>query len=389
MKIAIVNQFYQPFHLGGAEISVQQIAEGLAARGHQVRVATTQTGELPPQEWINGVEVHRFSLPNIYTWNPTRPRNSATKLLWHGIDSWNPMILSQFGRWLGKVRPDVLHTNVVSGFSPAVWQVAKQQKDFYLLCIRANMFRGQQNCEQRCSVCRFLSVPRLWATRAVDAVVGISQFMLGRHLQGGYFGDVRIQRVIHNAFGGQVSRAPRSPGASNVLRIGFLGRLHPTKGIEWLLDCLTRFGLEDYTLDVAGEGEEGYVDGLRSKYSSEKIRFLGFANPADLFARVDLLVMPSLWNEPLGRVIFEAYAHGIPVIASNRGGAPEIIDENETGYVFDPDEPRSLMSVLERLQSSPNLLARLQAGAARKAAEFTREAIVQKYEAAYHEVMKR
>lgn len=311
------------------------------------------------------------------------------------FDSWNPLIMAQFGRWLGSVMPDVLHTNTVSGFSPAIWQVAKQRhiptihtiRDFYLLCIRANMFRNQQNCERRCGVCRLLSVPRKWATRAVDAVVGISQFMLGRHLDDGCFGDARIRKVIHNAFGSDALGMAPARVDGRRLRLGFLGRVHPSKGIEWLLESLTASDMADYTLEVGGDGDKSYVESLRAKYGSEKVRFLGFAKPRDLFSRVDLLVMPSLWNEPLGRVIFEAYAHGIPVVVSNRGGAPEIVEDGRTGYVFDPDEPRSLVEILKKVQASPQLLIDLQAGASRKASEFTREAIVRKYESAYSEVV--
>ncbi len=65
--------------------------------------------------------------------------------------------------------------------------------------------------------------------------------------------------------------------------------------------------------------------------------------------------MPSLWHEPLARVIFESFAHGVPVLASARGGSPELVVPGRTGWLFDPAEEgaltRALTTATNELQS--------------------------------------
>lgn len=88
---------------------------------------------------------------------------------------------------------------------------------------------------------------------------------------------------------------------------------------------------------------------LRGRYSSPAIAFLGYVKPEEFFARIDVLVVPSLWEEPLGRVIYEAYARGVAVIANRLGGMPEIIEEGRTGYVVTPGDVKELAAVIEQM----------------------------------------
>jgi glycosyltransferase involved in cell wall biosynthesis len=65
-------------------------------------------------------------------------------------------------------------------------------------------------------------------------------------------------------------------------------------------------------------------------------------SPATFYDSVDVTVVPSLWHEPLARVIFESFAHGVPVLASSRGGSPELVVPGRTGWLFDPSEEGAL-----------------------------------------------
>jgi glycosyltransferase involved in cell wall biosynthesis len=118
---------------------------------------------------------------------------------------------------------------------------------------------------------------------------------------------------------------------------------------------------------------------------------LGFIPPAELFAKIDVLVVPSLWHEPLGRIVFEAYAHGLPVIATDRGGISEIVSPGETGFLFDPDVPESDERSLERTitafkQHADTKVMRQHALA--KAKDFLPHVIVEQHEALYERVLK-
>jgi glycosyltransferase involved in cell wall biosynthesis len=66
------------------------------------------------------------------------------------------------------------------------------------------------------------------------------------------------------------------------------------------------------------------------------------------YSEIDVLVVPSLWDEPAGMVISEAMHHGVPALASNRGGLGEIGREHQSAYLFDPDCPSSFRLALDR-----------------------------------------
>ena len=115
--------------------------------------------------------------------------------------------------------------------------------------------------------------------------------------------------------------------------IGYLGRIHESKGIEYLIESFLSIKNTNYILQIGGDGEQDYVERLKMKYSSKKVQFLGKVNSEEFLKKIRLLVVPSLWEEPFGRVIIEAHACACPVLVSNRGGMPELIN-NHNGRVF-------------------------------------------------------
>jgi glycosyltransferase involved in cell wall biosynthesis len=90
------------------------------------------------------------------------------------------------------------------------------------------------------------------------------------------------------------------------------------------------------------------VGHLRNRASGLNVDFPGKVAPAAFYESVDVTVVPSLWHEPLARVIFESFAHGVPVIASARGGSPELVLPGRTGWLFDPDQAQALERALAR-----------------------------------------
>lgn len=395
MKILFVNTLYYPNIIGGAEKSLQILAESLVEEGHQGVVVSISPGKQVEVRDVNGVKVYYVPLKNLYwPFDDAKP-SVLKKLLWHTIDTLNPWMSQELGKIMDAEAPDILHTNNLMGFSTLVWKLARERgirvvhtlREYSLLCVRGIMFKNEQNCTNQCLECKPFVSPRKNLSQLVDAVVGISQSILDRHLKFGYFSQTQIQKVIFNPYPLKLN------GTSNIisldkkhpLRLGFLGRLTPEKGIEFLLKTLMQLPHADWELWVGGKGTIDYEQYLSNSYSMSNVRLLGFIKPEELFQNINLLVVPSLWDEPLGRTVFEAYAHGIPVIGSSRGGIPEIIDEGKTGFIFNPDDqPQQLSRTLQQVAQEPNLLSLMSQYCNKKAKVFAPEKIVKEYLEVYH-----
>ena len=341
MRIAIVNSHYFPDEHGGAERSLRFLAEAAVSRGHTCTVFTT--GERRETTEVNGVGIERFSLRK----RPTASAAARAKLIWHLRDTYSTAGAVEMANAIRQFAPDVAHTNNLSGISVALWgclrrlgiPIAHTLRDYYLICPNTAQFRNGQSCGNRCGACRVMGVPRIAATRHVNAVIGNSRFVLESHLRAGAF-EGASHDVIYNGYEapGTVQARP-AVRTDRPLTVGFIGRLAPTKGVEMLIDAFARASVSatrPMLLRIAGTGDVEYVKTLQSLARDWPIDFAGKMAPAAFYDSVDLTVVPSLWHEPLARVIFESFAHGVPVLASSRGGSPELVVPGRTGWLFDP-----------------------------------------------------
>lgn len=385
MKILLVNTLYYPNVLGGAERSVQFLAEALARVGHEAVVVSAGWNRGIQVDEINGVKVYYVGLKNLY-WPFSKKQNSALiKPLWHLMDTYNPLMAREVDRILAVEKPDVVHTNNLSCFSVAVWRTVKTRKlplvhtirDYYLLCPKSSMFSRGRNCEKQCTLCWLYSIPRRKYSELVDIVVGNSRFILEKHTSLGFFPRARAE-VIFNAYERETFGFQASVNRQPCVRFGYIGRLHPTKGVEVILEVVRMLPEGTWTLSIAGQGSPEYEKYLKES-SLESIQFMGFVRPEEFFPQVDVLIVPSLWHEPLPRTIFEAYVHGVPVIGSRRGGIPELIEEGKTGFLFDPDRPEELVKAMNTFIQKPELIDIMRDNCLEKAQEFVPGRIVEQY----------
>jgi len=159
-----------------------------------------------------------------------------------------------------------------------------------------------------------------------------------------------------------------------------LGRLHPNKGFDVLLEALAR--APGVHLWIAGEGPEDAA--LRARATAlgidGRVRFLGWRRDvAALLAASDMLACPSR-HEPLGNVVIEAWAHRRPVVAAASQGPRQLLRDGETGLLVPVEDADALARALSALAADPARAAAL-AAAGRDAYEagFTEAAVVQRY----------
>ncbi|HTZ76743.1 MAG TPA: glycosyltransferase [Stellaceae bacterium] len=168
-----------------------------------------------------------------------------------------------------------------------------------------------------------------------------------------------------------------------------LGRLHPNKGFDLLLDALAL--TRGIHLWIAGDGPlkeelERQARGLRI---ADRVRFLGWRDDtAMLLAASDMLVSSSK-HEPLGNVVLEAWAAGVPVVATASVGPRALIRDGETGLLVPLGDAAALATAMTRLAEDIDLRMELAAaGRAAHAAEFSEEVVVAQYRAFFDEVAR-
>lgn len=200
-------------------------------------------------------------------------------------------------------------------------------------------------------------------------------------------------KVVHSRFG--IRPQPHEshrPDAAGRVRIGFIGGLSEHKGTHLLISAVTRLqSLAQLELRIYGRTDlyPAYFEKLRSLADGdERIHFRGtFENDliGQVFAELDVLVVPSIWYENTPLVIYSAQAAGCPVIASNLGGMSEVIEHEKNGLLFAPGDVTALAAAIERLANDRQLLEKLSANAVPPKSIST---YVSELEAIYHSVLE-
>jgi glycosyltransferase involved in cell wall biosynthesis len=393
MKVAFVSTLYHPHAIGGAEVTVRLVAEGLVRAGHRATVISLSPDGRTWDGEVAGVRTHYLPLANLYWPFETTARSPLTKLAWHLIDGYNPVMGRRVGRLLAAERPDVVHCHNLFGFSAAVWRAARRLglpvvqtlHDYYLGCPRGTMYRNGRNCARQCADCRVLTRGRRSLSGLPHAVTGVSRRMLGRLEATGLFGAVARRSVIQGCNFDEAPPAPRPPRPAGApLRLGYFGRVEPIKGVELLLDAVAGLPPERFRLRIGGRGPAPFMERLRARPDAGAVEYLGFVRPAEFFAGIDYLVVPSLWEDPLPRVVHEAFSFGVPVIGAAVGGIPEMVTDGRTGFLFPAGDAEALRALLSRLPADAGELARLSAACLSRAEDFAFDRIF----ALYREVLE-
>jgi glycosyltransferase involved in cell wall biosynthesis len=355
MRIALISNTLPPEGRGGAEAYVAALADALAGR-HEILVLSG----------ARGIEVDGVAHVRLPAQPPVGEHDStARRALWHARDQWRPAVHRATLQALRAFAPDVVHTHEPQGLSAAVFTATASAKrphvhtahDLNLLCARTSMTRAGRFCGGHCRDCGIQRAIRGTAVRRhLTRLLAVSHFIRDRHVEAGVVSPERAL-TIHLAAAPGVARLRRA--GEGRLRLGFIGSLVETKGVLTLLEAV-RGAPEGWTVDVAGAGplEERVRDAAAG---DERIRHLGQIGGAAkeaFFDGLDVLVIPSEWEEPGATVCFEAAVRGIPSVVSDRGGLPELPEVT----VFRSGDPEALRRALASFADEPR---RLEARSAR------------------------
>lgn len=264
------------------------------------------------------------------------------------------MFYSRMADLIEKINPDVVHVNQKAF---PVHKIRKKLPEAFIIISYHNEW-GVTNCFWLPRIF-WTHFSRLWVYEA-DRVLAPSRFIkedidkhLGTHNSIVVPYGVDIQKYV----------PIQKKQDSNSIKVFFAGRITWCKGLHILFDALEGID-ENYSLNVAGpiwRGEADYFKRIKKQAAHLNVRFLGALSERELipqYQMADIHIVPSMElmaaSEASGIVNMEAMACGTPVIGSNVGGIPEIIQQGKTGLLVNPDA-ESLRTALLRLMKDEQL----------------------------------
>lgn len=387
MRLLFVVHQYPPDRIGGTEVYTQGVARGLQARGHQTAVYY-RAGGTPQLDRTKreDVRVYRASGGAMTSWGVFRSTFG------------NRHLDRSFSKVLEEFRPDWIHFQHLMGFPTSLVDQATSKgipfgftfHDYWFICANAQLLTNydQQLCEgpesgglncARCALSRagtkilqpvspvlvpLFALRRKLLERALEKaawLIAPSKFLMQRMQQWGAPRD----RFVHLPNGIDTEEATQSASAPSdrPLRVVYIGGLAHQKGVHILIEAFNREEL-DATLEVYGDPTHfpAYAGELLAMIRSPKITFGGRLARDGVWrvlARSDVLAMPSLWYENAPVVIQEAFAAGLPVIASNLGAIREWVRHQEDGLLVEPGDPAAWLRTISRLAEDRMLLSHL------------------------------
>ncbi len=373
MRILVFSHEYPPVGGGGGQVA-RDLCQGLAARGHAVKVITARWGNLPACENQTGVEVLRLN-------------SGRTQPFRAGLLAMSGYVWAAFWAGLREARrwkPDVLHVHFAVPAGAAVWALHQFTRVPYVLTAHLGDVPGGTP-EKTGGWFRWIApfTPPIW--RGAARVVAVSGHT--RRLAAARYPvpvDVIYNGVDLSAFDSAQPDLHRPP------QVVFAGRFMAQKNPLAVVRALSALRDLPWTCVMAGDGPlradvQAEIDrlGLRERFALP-----GWIEPAEvqaIFRCSDLLLMPSL-QEGLPVVGVQALVAGLALVVSDIGGWRDLVQPGQNGALVPPDRADELAAALRALLSDPARLLSARRSSRELAAGFDLAKIVTEYEQLFQRV---
>ena len=381
MRLALISSNLFADTGGGAEKYVEDAARSLG-RKHEVVVLTGSKSN------AEGVSLRR--LPGL-PYHDAGSGSAFDRAAWHARDQWSPSVHRALKRELAIERPELVWSHEPQGLSAAVFTAiaalgfphVHTAHDLNLLCLRTSMTRDGSFCGGRCLECRFQREIRgRAARRSLDRLIGVSDYITDRHVSAGIVAADRAVTIRNGAERG--SARIRLP--SEKPTVGFIGALAPHKGVLTLLRA-ARAAPPNWTFLIAGAGPLAAEVESAARYDG-RIEWLGRIDGDEketFFQRIDVLVVPSEWEEPAPLVAMEAAVRGVPCVVSDRGGLPETPE----AQTFHAGDTEALLAAVSSFVDTPGTLEQASRRLIDRSDEFTWSTHLARVEEALRDVATR
>lgn len=368
MRILVISNYYPPLEIGGWEQNTRDVAEELSKRGHTVEVLTSRyrrdeiTGEeFPKRElYLDSPDHVHYHLSYLFRHRYNEARN--TKLIADTVRTFNPEVIFITGMWNMPVSvaqcAETLMPHRVIYHIASYWAIsADAHSAFWKVGSLPKRWVGKL-------MTRTLAAPIDRAALNFEHVLCVSEYMRTRLIKSGVI-KPENSRVVHNGIDPTEYIPAHDSSSGDTLRLLYAGRLSPDKGVHTAIEALAKLPPAlpvPVTLSIVGSGAPEYINRLETLRHS-----LGVSNSVklwgqvprekmpDILAQHDVLLLLSIWEEPLARMTQEAMASGLTVIGTPTGGTPEILFDGENGLWVEPDNPDQLVKRITFLLENPAL----------------------------------
>lgn len=374
MKILVLSHEYPPVGGGGGRVA-QDLAQGLARRGHPVWVLTAHLEGLPADEEAEGVRVVRI---------PSK-RRAAFRAEFAEMAYYDWAALTSGWRLIRAWQPDLIHAHFAVPAGAAAFALSRLSGIPYVLTAHLGDVPGAvPEKTDRWFRLIYPFTHRIW--RGAARVAAVSEFTRGMALR---HYAVPVE-VIHN--GVDFSALPAWQPGDGVPRILFAGRFMAQKNPEHLAEALIRLSGLPWNCAMLGDGPllESVRQRVKASGLEARFSFPGWVTPEQVLAqmaRSDLLALPSR-SEGLSVVGVQGLAMGLALVLSEAGGNVELVKSGENGFLFPPGDLDALTAALKNLLENPPALAEAQKRSREMAAAFNLETIVGQYENLFNSILQ-
>jgi glycosyltransferase involved in cell wall biosynthesis len=350
-RVGIVNALPPNSKVGGAEFTIREFISELHDMKYEIHfltVASQETENLRIDDSHLDLGCFLTILPNrnIFKLFGER-RNSFLRKVWKVVDL-IPKHVFLVRKWIKKSQIDLLmiHNEYGFGFSiPIASRLTKIKTmkyihDYSLGCVRSSRYNNGI-CIKTCLPCRPYE---MFARQFVsDFYIGNSHHMIDWLIKTVQM-RIETSSLVVNP---PVKTLTGNLESKRIYRYGFIGRVAPEKGVVEVLEKLAALGEELY---IAGNSNTAYAQLIASTHSN--VHFLGFLESGNFLEQVEILVVPSLWSEPFGRVIVEGGLSGCKLVFPSHPGMMEAGNLTHVPkFIY---EPNNDYAMLEALKSARN-----------------------------------
>ena len=360
-----ILQIFNPYvNYGGEEEAVNQISEQLE-KNHELRNLVFDI-----HAWAEGKSLLKPARQlALMVWNPASvrlvrntiaefkpdvilvhnlmPVGSAALYLFLSrcgipliqyIHNFRPFSVNGYCWGNNRIIADGLELNFIPEVLAASWQESRVKTLWYALLLTA--------------------LHRLGVYRAIHGWIAISHFMKDTFVSGGIEED-RIQVIPHSwsPKDQETLQAPLLFAGTEPVFL-FLGRITEAKGLRVLLEAWEIYERGDGRGILAIAGDGPLAEEVKQRCDKlKKARYVGFCVGSEkeaLLRSCTALIVPSVWWEPLGLVLYEAYAHAKPVLAAASGGILDHVTEGVTGWIHQPGNSRQLADQIREVEDNPS-----------------------------------